>query len=116
MLFGLAAEVGLIPREVPPVGQYGQTYMTTFAIGPVTFGTMPGEYGPDYSFALREIMGGDAQVLIGLGMDWVGYAILPEQYQSLPYLYERFLCPSRWAGEELMTTYQEIWDPINSAD
>jgi len=114
--FWLASEVELIPREVPPLGQYGETYMSTFAIGPITFGTMPGEYGPNYSFILREILGGDAQVLIGLGMDWVGYAILPEQYQSLPYLYERFLCPSSQAGEELMAVYHEIWDPVHGQD
>jgi len=111
LIFWLASEVDLIPREVPPVGEYGTTYMTTFAIGPVTFGTVPGEYVPDYSFAIREVMGGDAQVIIGLGMDWIGYAITPEQYENIAYLYEAFLCPSRWAGEELMDIYHGIWDP-----
>ena len=110
--FWLAASLGIIPREVPPVGEYGTTYMTTFAIGPITFGTIPGEYVPDYSFAIREVMGGDAQVIIGLGMDWIGYAITPEQYEDLAYIYEALLCGSRWAGEELMAVYHEIWDPF----
>jgi len=111
-VFWLAAVVKLIPREVPPVGDYGTTFMTTFAIGPVTFGTIPGEYVPDYSFAIRDVMGGEAQVIIGLGMDWIGYAITPEQYGKPAYLYETFLCGSRWAGEELMTVYHEVWDPV----
>ena len=111
-IFWLAAATELIPREVPPVGEYGTTFMTTFAIGPVTFGTMPGEYVPDYSFAIRDVMGGGAQVIIGLGMDWIGYAITPEQYGKPIYLYETLLCGSRWAGEELMAVYHEIWDPV----
>ena len=109
-LFYLAALFDIIPREIPPVGQYGETYITTFAIGPVGFGTIPGEYIPDYSFAMREIMGGDAQFIIGLGMDWIGYAITPDQYVRLAYIYERFLCPSRWAGEELISIYEQIWE------
>lgn len=113
LIFWLAATVGLIPREVPPVGEYGTSYMTTFAIGPVTFGTVPGEYVPDYSFNLREIMGGEAQFVIGLGMDWIGYAITPDQYAMSQYLYERFLCPSSQAGEELLEVYREVWDPVH---
>ncbi|MFC1889183.1 neutral/alkaline non-lysosomal ceramidase N-terminal domain-containing protein [Thermodesulfobacteriota bacterium] len=113
LMFWLAATIGLIPREVPPVGEYGTTFMTTFAIGPVTFGTVPGEYVPDYSFNLREVMGGQAQFVIGLGMDWIGYAITPDQYQKPQYLYERFLCPSSMAGEELLDVYREIWDPAH---
>lgn len=113
LMFFLAALVDLIPREVPPVGEYGTTYMTTFAIGPVTFGTMPGEYVPDYAFMIREIMGGEAQFVMGLGMDWIGYAVTPKQYRKLAYIYERFLCPSEFAGEDLMAVYHDIWDPIN---
>ena len=114
IFFRLITEVGLIPREVPPVGQKGTTFMTTFAIGPVTFGSMPGEYVPDYSFEIRDILGGQAQVIIGMGMDWIGYAITPEQYDNPAYLYENSLCPSSEAGEELMAVYHEIWDPVHA--
>ena len=113
VFFRLCAEVGLIPREVPPVGEQGTTFMTTFAVGPVTFGSMPGEYVPDYSFEMREVMGGEAQIIMGLGMDWIGYAITPEQYASPAYLYERSLCPSPQSGEELMAVYREIWEPVH---
>jgi len=113
VFFRWCAKVGLIPREVPPAGEQATTFMTTFALGPVTFGSMPGEYVPDYSFEIREIMGGEAQIIMGLGMDWIGYAITPEQYGNPAYLYERSLCPSPQSGEELMTAYHDIWDPVH---
>jgi Neutral/alkaline non-lysosomal ceramidase, N-terminal len=109
ILFRWAAVFEIIPREIPPLTQEGISYLTTFAIGPVMFGTVPGEYIPDYSFQLRQLMGGDAQFIIGLGMDWIGYAITPEQYSDPAYIYEWLLCPSRWAGEELMEVYREIY-------
>lgn len=109
VLFSLASTVNLIPREVPPFGNYGTTYMTTFALGPVTFGTVPGEYVPNYAFTLREIMGGEAQFIVGLGMDWIGYAVTPDQFVKLAYIYERLLCPSRDAGEELLAVYRDIY-------
>jgi len=56
--FWLFGQMGLVPRPVPPVGERIVTYATTFAIGPLTFGTIPGEFVPDYSFRMREIMGG----------------------------------------------------------
>jgi len=107
--FSLFGQMGLIPRTVPSAGEYATTYATTFAIGPLTFGTMPGEFVPNYSFRMREIMGGDAQVIIGLGMDWIGYAITPEQYANPSYLYEKFFCPGGTVGEELMLFYEGIW-------
>ena len=113
IVFWLMGLVDLIPRPVPDLGEEGTTYMTTFALGPISFGTMPGEYVPNYSFEMRQVMGGDAQIIIGMGMDWVGYAIKPVQYTDFKYFYERFLCPSRFTGEELMNQYDEIWGAVN---
>ena len=109
-LFILAESLGLIDREVPPLGEYAYIPMTTFAIGPVTFGTLPGEFVPDYSAILRNIMGGDAQVLIGLGMDWFGYALTPRQARDAAYLYERSLCPGPNTGEALVAVYREFYE------
>jgi hypothetical protein len=111
-LFYLAGASQLIAREVPPVGETGTTYMTTFALGPIAFGTIPGEYAPDYAFEMRDIMLGDAQFIIGLGMDWIGYAVKPDQYTKLAYIYERMLCPSRYAGEEAMSVYRELYGAL----
>jgi hypothetical protein len=102
----LAALLGLIDRELPPPGEKAATRITTFAIGPIRFGTLPGEYVPDYGLALREILGGSAQVVVGLGMDWIGYAVTPEQYGNLAYIYERLLCPGRTAGSEVIAAYR----------
>jgi len=114
LLFVLAARVKLMPREVPGLGEYATTYLATFAMGPVTFATVPGEYVPNYAYDLRQLMGGDAQFIIGLGLDWIGYAITPQQHENLAYIYEELLCPSKYAGEELMTVYHGVWDPINA--
>jgi hypothetical protein len=107
-VFSLAGLLGLVDRQVPPLGEKGTTRITAFGLGPVRFGTLPGEYVPDYGLRLREILGGEAQVVVGLGEDWIGYALTPEQYAKFDYLYERLLCPGPGAGREVMAVYEEI--------
>jgi len=106
-VFSLAGLLGLIDRRIPPLGEKGTTWITSFALGPVRFGTLPGEYVPDYGLRLRELLGGEAQVVVGLGEDWIGYALTPEQYVKLDYLYERLLCPGPDAGRAVMAAYEE---------
>ncbi len=108
-LFPLMGSIGLIPRPMPPLGEYAACLVTSFAIGPVHFGTMPGEFAPDYGVAFREIMGGDAQFLIGLGNDWIGYVLTPRQAAHPAYWYERILSPSAYAGESVKNAYEQIW-------
>ncbi len=108
-IFPLAGALGLIVRNIPPLGEHTNCRVTSFAIGPVTFGTMPGEFVPDYALRFREIMGGEAQFLIGLGMDWIGYVLTPRQASHPAYLYERALCPSAYAGDGISAIYEDIW-------
>jgi len=107
-VFSLAGLLGLIDREIPALGEKGTSWITTFGLGPIRVGTLPGEYVPDYGFELRGILGGAAQVVVGLGEDWIGYAVTPEQYGNLAYLYERLLCPGPEAGREVMAAYEEM--------
>lgn len=109
IVFYLASRLGLIEREIPQLGQTAWVPLVSFKIGPVAFGTMPGEFVPDYAFRLREIMGGQAQVLIGLGADYIGYAMTPQQYENPAYLYERLLCAGQFVGEELVAAYNKVW-------
>ena len=109
-VFVLAACLGLIDRDMPALGEYANTSMIAFTLGPLTFGTMPGEYVSDYSVVLREIMGGEAQFLIGLGMDWIGYALTPEQHGNSAYAYERSLCAGPDVGEALAEAYRQVWN------
>jgi len=108
--FRFALTSGLIPRDPPGPGEDGESLLTTFALGPVRFGTLPGEFVPDYSFRLRERMGGQAQIVIGLGQDWIGYAVSPDQYKNPAYAYERLLSPGRETAERVMDVYAEIYD------
>jgi hypothetical protein len=105
-----ALESGLIPREIPAPGEDGETLVTAFALGPVLFGTLPGEFVPDYSLRLRRLLAGDAQVIVGLGQDWLGSAGTPEQYRKTAYGYERLLSPGSGIGERVMEVYGRILD------
>ncbi|HPQ70512.1 MAG TPA: neutral/alkaline non-lysosomal ceramidase N-terminal domain-containing protein [bacterium] len=110
IMFWAAAVSGLIPRESPLVGDSFSTPIATFAVGGLGFATLPGEYATAYGFALRELMGGSAQVIVGLGMDWLGYTITPAQYDDvLSYYYQIILSPSELAGENMMEAYRALW-------
>lgn len=116
VMFWAAATAGLIPREAPQVGETFYTPIATFAIGDLSFATLPGEYATEYGFSLREIMGGSAQVIVGLGMDWLGYTITPEQYENfLLYYYQIILSPSKMGGENMLDVYRDIWE-VPAAD
>jgi len=107
-IFTLAGSLGLIARDLPALGETAWLNISSFNVGPVVFGTLPGELVPDYSTPLREAMDGEAQMLIGLGQDWVGYVLTPDQFASLPYWYESILCPNPQTGERIVATYEEI--------
>ena len=114
-LFPLAVSLGLIVRDLPALGEETPVPLTIFSVGPVAFGTLPGEYVCDYSPPLRGILGGDAQILVGLAMDWIGYALTPRQTGMDAYAYERALCAGPGAGDALITAYRalrEPWEPV----
>lgn len=108
-LFWAASNAGLTPRDIPPPGGVSKSTVTIVSIGKVMLGTLPGEWAPDYAFELRELMGGRVQFLIGLGMDWIGYALTEREYDNFTYLYDRSLAPSRETGEELLAVYRAVF-------
>jgi len=109
-VFALAGELGIIPREMPPLGEVGETTATAFSIGEVRFGTVPGELVPYLGLEAREIMGGRHPFLITLGMDWLGYIMTREQYENLGYIYFSILSPGPATGEAVLETYHGIFD------
>lgn len=100
-IYKVLADTGMIPREIPPpndpVG--APSHMTLARLGQLRFVTAPGEAFPRYARALRERVaekdGGSPEdvVVVGLGNDWVGYLLLPEQYEHPAYGYHRGLSP-----------------------
>ncbi len=105
LFFALVGSLGLIPRDIPAYHKPSTTTITAFAVGPVQFATVPGELVPDIGLILREIMGSEHQFMINLGMDWVGYIMLPEQYTSLAYIYNSLLSPGPLAGRDVIDAY-----------
>ncbi|MBZ0272697.1 neutral/alkaline non-lysosomal ceramidase N-terminal domain-containing protein [bacterium] len=107
-VFALAGKLGLIARDIPPLGGTAYARISAFNVGPVVFGTLPGEYVPNYSGPLRTGMGGEAQMLIGLGQDWLGYILTPDQFATAPYAYETVLCPNPNIGDLTAAIYEQI--------
>ena len=105
-LFALAGQLDLIPRDMPPLGEYGDTTMSAFSIGPVRFATVPGELVPDLGLQCREIMGGEYQFLITLGMDWLGYIMTEEQYRSIFYIYFSILSVGPTMGDVVTSEFE----------
>lgn len=106
--YRLARNLGLIGMPVPAIGEPYDTSVTAVVAGPLRFGTMPGEAAAHLGDAVRGSLGGKAQVLVGLGQDWLGYIIDPVQYENDLYAYERMLCFSPSLGVEMLGAYEEM--------
>lgn len=108
-LYMIIARLGLMDIETPHLGGTAETFITTFSLGPVLFGTLPGEFVPDYGHDLRDIMGGEAQVLVGIGMDYLGYVLTPRQFRNAAYTYERMICVGPRTGEQVLDIYEGVY-------
>jgi Neutral/alkaline non-lysosomal ceramidase, N-terminal len=109
LFFALVGILDLIPRDIPPMGETANTTVTVFSIGPVQFGTIPGELVPDIGLILRDVMGAEHQFVINLGMDWLGYILLPRQYHHIAYIYNVLLSPGPDAGTDLIDAYLYLY-------
>lgn len=102
LLYKAFADGGMIPREIPPPNdpEGAVSHMTLVRLGQLRFVTAPGEAFPEYAAALRERVvtgegvASDDVVVVGLGNDWVGYLLTPEQYEDPAYGYHRGLSPA----------------------
>lgn len=110
VIFG---QLDLIPRDIPGYGEYGTSTMTAYRLGPVVFGTVPGELVPNLGLDLREIMGGEYQIIENIGQDWLGYIMTEKQYKNLLYIYFSILSVGPNMGELLLGAYEEVFDPAN---
>jgi len=108
--FVLAGELGIIPRDMPPVGGVGETLASAFSLGEVRFATVPGELVPTLGLQARTLMGGKHRFLINLGMDWMGYILTAEQYRNPAYIYFSILSVGPHAGETLLQEYRQVFE------
>ena len=114
-VYRLGYLLALIPFKVPSRGKPIDTNLTAARIGPVRFGTMPGEMAAHLGMQVREALGGRAQVLVGLGQDQLGYIIDPEQYANEIYSYEKMLCMSPELGGAVIRAHQKLRPLIDPA-
>ena len=107
--FRLGATLGIFDLPVPKVGEPFMTYVTQVRMGPVAFATMPGEMSPQLGLEIRKVLDGGAQVLIGLGQDWLGYMIDQKQYADERYAYEKMLCLGPDLGPAVVQAHRDIF-------
>ena len=89
--FDLARRLGLLKFDLPMIGKPFTTEVSAIYIGPVAFGTVPGEISPHLGLQVREALGGRAQIIINNAQDSLGYIIDPTQYADPRYRYEKIV-------------------------
>ncbi len=106
-IFRLAKVLHMLPMDIPDNGDFATT-ITAARVGPLRFGSMPGEMSPHLGKQIRASLGGPAQILVGLGQDWLGYILDEQQYADSNYSYEKMLCVSPHLGPNVVKAYRTI--------
>lgn len=73
------AQIGVLPIQV------SDTLETTVAavrIGEVGIATHPGETAPEHARLTRQMLGGGTTLILGLGLDALGYILKPDYYAN----------------------------------
>ena len=90
--FDLARRLGLLEFDLPKIGKPFTTEVAAMHVGPIVFGTVPGEIAPHLGLQIRAALGGKAQIIINNAQDSLGYIIDPVQYADPRYRYEKMMC------------------------
>ena len=106
--FALARSSGQISLSLPPYGAKYKTEVTGVELGALRIGTVPGEIAANLGNDVRKKLKGDAQIIVGLGQDWLGYIIDEKQYYDTTFAYERLLCLSPKLGTNLLNAYETM--------
>jgi hypothetical protein len=114
-IYRFGSRLGLFPFTVPKVGEPLASRVTAIRVGPIRFGTVPGEIAPHLGNQVREALGGQAQVVVGLSQDYLGYIIDPEQYADKRYAYEKMLCAGPELGPGTVAAHREITAAMDGA-
>lgn len=86
--FQALAQMGVLAA-----GQDGQieTEVAWVKIGPLQFATHPGETSPAHGLETRALMSGEAEMVLGLGLDALGYILTPPYYTDAGMKYAEYL-------------------------
>jgi len=107
-LFRFAKVMGVLGMDLPESNEAYHSPVTAVKLGDLRIGTMPGEVAPHLGMQIRESLGGQSQLLIGLSQDYLGYIIDEQQFDDSRYAYERMLCASPELGREMVAAHRAI--------
>ena len=114
-LYQMLSDWDILAREIVQTdeGRFGFSTVSWARVGQLDFVTMPGESFPRYAAAITERLvsygaAADGVVHVGLGNDWTGYLLLPEQYFDGDYSYHRGLSP----GSRVLEVHLEAIDAM----
>ncbi|NLH49619.1 MAG: hypothetical protein GX444_13610 [Myxococcales bacterium] len=108
LVYRIGRSLGIFKMAVPDLGDWYETQVTAVKMGPLRWGTMPGEMMADLGGQIRQSLGGDAQILVALGQDWLGYIVNAERYDDPRYAYEKMLCFSPQLGPTVVQAYRTV--------
>jgi hypothetical protein len=87
------------------------TQLTRFRIGELGGVTVPGEIFASGSVQLKQMLkvqGRSHALVVGLGQDWLGYLMSPQEYDDESLSYNRGLSPSREAQVVVVDAYRQL--------
>jgi neutral/alkaline ceramidase-like enzyme len=108
-LYKQISVAGLVPR---PLGETIETEVAWFSVGNAQFATHPGETAPEYTRATRKLMDTEPKIVLGLGLDQLGY-ILKQSFfdnrDTIPHApYLTTVSPGPDAGPSMMAALETI--------
>lgn len=115
-IFRLAKKLKVLSMDIPEVGEPITTQVTAVKLGPLRIGTVPGEISPHLGDQVRQALGGKAQLLVGLGQDWLGYIIDEKQYDDKTFAYEKMLCVSPKLADGVIEAHRYLARTAFSGD
>jgi hypothetical protein len=87
------------------------TQLVRFRIGELGGVTVPGEIFASGSVQLKQMLkdqGRSHALVVGLGQDWLGYLMSPQEYDDESLSYNRSLSPSREAQVVVVDAYRQL--------
>ncbi|MCL4692651.1 MAG: neutral/alkaline non-lysosomal ceramidase N-terminal domain-containing protein [Candidatus Hydrogenedentes bacterium] len=106
--FKQLSALGIVDR---PMGDTVETEVAWIAIGPVQIATHPGETSPIHGWKTKELMDSGPKMVVGLGLDELGYILKPEYFDgdTMPHAeYLVSMSPGPEAGPAMMTALESI--------
>ncbi|HPM76790.1 MAG TPA: hypothetical protein PK961_06845 [bacterium] len=111
--FAIVGKLDMIPRPVPNMGEYADSRVSAWRMGPFSLATAPGETAPKLGLELRGLMDGEYKMIVNMAQDWVGYLMYPEMFTSLIYIEYSMVCPGGQTAQAMVDAYTAIFSDPN---